>query len=242
MYYDLDQIRSHYRKLIARQPSDYYERFDQYMLDKRPIVRDKLEKAFAEMFPEKVERLLDIGCGTCFYFPLLAKHAEQLNGVDLCIPMLEQAEDLIKTKGLTNCSVQESSALALPFEDNCMDVVHSWDFLHHVPDVPLAISEIHRVLKPGGRYIAMEPNILNPSIAWYHARRRAEWRLYTQNQFTIVGKLRKHFDVRIRYDNTIISFLNERTHWLWKLVNAFTSIPGLSRFSFRYNVDCIRKS
>ena len=241
MFYDLDQIRSHYKRLIARQPSDYYERFDQYMLDKRPLVREKLERAFARMFPEKAGRLLDIGCGTCFYFPLLSQHAETIEGVDLCIPMLEQAQDLIATKGLTNCSVRESSALELPFEDHCMDVVHSWDFLHHVPDIPKAISEIHRVLKPGGRYIAMEPNIMNPSIAWYHARRRAEWRLYSQNQFSIPKVLREHFDVSLRYDNTIISFLNERTLWLWKLVNAFTSVPPFHLLSFRYSVDCRAK-
>src|SRR5690606_11290839 len=169
LLYDIEQIRAHYRKVIAARTPDYWERFDQHMLEKRPHVRMLLERTFQRLFPEKVGRLLDVGCGTCFYFPLLARHAEALIGVDICIPVLEQAQQLIAAEGLTNGSVRESSALDLPFEDRSVDVVHSWDFLHHVPDVRRAISEIDRVLAPGGRYVALEPNLLNPSIFWYHA-------------------------------------------------------------------------
>ncbi|MEW6071378.1 MAG: class I SAM-dependent methyltransferase [Planctomycetota bacterium] len=118
--------------------------------------------------------MLDVGCGTCFYFPLLAAKAERITGIDLCIPMLEQAQELIREKDLRNCTVREASALELPFEAGSIDVVLSWDFLHHVPDVEKALGEIARVLKPGGRYIALEPNLLNPSIFWYHLRRRVE--------------------------------------------------------------------
>jgi ubiquinone/menaquinone biosynthesis C-methylase UbiE len=239
--YDLKQIGKHYRQVIEDRTDEYYERFDPFILDKRPMVAKLVEKAFAENFPETVPDLLDVGCGTCFYFPLLAKHAERLTGVDLCIPMLDAATELIKAKGLTNCEVRQSSALELPFEDNSFDVVHSWDFLHHVPDVPKAISEIRRVLRPGGRYIAVEPNLINPSILWYHVRRKAEWGLLKQNQFSLPKILREHFDIKIRYDNTIISFLNERTKLIWKAANAFTSIWPTKYLSFRYMMNCVKK-
>ena len=114
----------------------------------------------------------------------------------------------------------ECSALELPVESASIDVVHCWDFLHHVSDLQQTIREIVRVLKPGGRFIAIEPNLMNPSITWYHARRRSEWRLFTQNQFSLPSKLRDNFDLSVQYDNTIISFLNERTHWIWKAANA----------------------
>lgn len=238
MFFDLDKTRSHYGKLLEEKPSDYYERFDLDMLDKRPIVRDLVEKAFQQIFPERVGSLLDLGCGTCFYFPLLAKHADQLTGVDLCVPMLQQAEQLIEKHGLTNCQVRESSALSLPLEDSSIDVAHSWDFLHHVQDIDKTVEEIRRVLKPGGRYVAVEPNILNPSIWWYHMRRRCEWRIFRQNQFSMPRALRKHFDVRIRYDNTIISFLTPRTLPIWKTVNTMTKLPVVRYLSFRYVMDC----
>lgn len=242
MLYDIDEIRSHYRELLDEKPRDYFERFDPYILDKRPIVRDLVAKAFEREFPERVPKLLDVGCGTCFYFPLLAKHVDELTGVDLCIPMLDQARELIAEKGLANCTVQESSALELPFEDASFDVVHSWDFLHHVPDVEGAAREITRVLKPGGRYIAVEPNVVNPSILHYHVRRRVEWGLLAKNQFTNPGHFKRDFDVTLRYDNTIISFLNERTHGLWKAIDAFTSVWPTRYLAFRYVMECRKKA
>ena len=238
MFYNLEEIRSHYRQVLQSKAPLYYERFDQHMLEKRPRVRELITKAFAKLFPEKVDNLLDVGCGTGFYFPLLVQHAENITGIDICVPMLEQAQELIREKGLANCQVRECSALDLAFEDNSMDMVHSWDFLHHVPDVRKAVSEISRVLKPGGRYVALEPNFLNPSITWYHLRRRSEWRLFSQNQFRIPRLLRESFDVRVSYDNTIISFLDERTWWLWKSIDRLTSIPPFHLLSFRYILDC----
>ncbi|MEW6074361.1 MAG: hypothetical protein AB1726_17435 [Planctomycetota bacterium] len=56
MLYDLDQIRKHYRRLLERKPRDYYERFDQHMLEKRPLVRALIVKAFDRLFPAKVGR------------------------------------------------------------------------------------------------------------------------------------------------------------------------------------------
>jgi len=238
MLYDIDQIRAHYRRFIEEKPSEYYERFDPDLMDKRPLVRDLLEKAFQRLFEEKVGRLLDVGCGTCFYYPLLSKHAETILGIDLCVPMLREAQKLIDGKALRNCEVRESSALELPLDDSTVDVVHSWDFLHHCPDIPKSASEIARVLKPDGRYIAVEPNVVNPSILWYHARRRIEWGLLTRNRFTIPRTLGEHFDVEVSYDNTIISFLNERTWPIWKAFNAITSIPPLHLLSFRYIMKC----
>jgi SAM-dependent methyltransferase len=241
LFHNQKEARDHYGKVLQTKAPLYYERFDRHILDERPLVRDLVARAFAKLFPQKVDNLLDLGCGTGLYFPLLKEHAESITGVDVCAPMLEEAQELIREKGLANCQVRECSALDLPFDDNTMDVVHSWDFLHHVPDVPKAVSEISRVLKPGGRYVALEPNILNPSITWYHLRRRSEWRLFRQNQFGIPRLFRGSFDVRVSYDNTIISFLDQRTWWLWKSIERLTSIPPFHLLSFRYILDCRKR-
>ena len=88
----------------------------------------------------------------------------------------------------------------------------------------------------------MEPNLLNPSIFWYHLRRRWEWRLFTQNQFRVPRMLRGEFEVRVSYDNTIISFLDDRTWPLWKAIDWTTSLPPLHLASFRYGLDCVKKA
>jgi SAM-dependent methyltransferase len=238
MFHDLQENERHYEQVVNARTTLYFERFDADLLEKRPIVAQLLTTAFDKLFPEKAGRVLDLGCGTGFYFPLLATHVSDLTGIDVCGPMLEQAQRTIDSRGLKNCRVLRSSALDLPIESQSMDVVHSWDFLHHVSDVQRVCAEIRRVLKPGGRYLAIEPNVLNPSITWYHAKRRSEWRLFTQNQFTMTRMLRQQFDVRLSFDNTIISFVNPRTMWMWKLVNRVTSIPGVRWLAFRYIMDC----
>jgi ubiquinone/menaquinone biosynthesis C-methylase UbiE len=238
MFHDQKENEQHYEKVLQSKSSLYFERFDEELLEKRPFVAQLLKQAFERHFPQNAETVLDLGCGTGFYFPLLAVHANELIGIDVCQSMLDQAQHTIDTRALANCRVLRSSAGELPIEDQSVDVVHSWDFLHHVEDVSKVFGEIRRVLKPGGRYIAVEPNLLNPSIAWYHARRRSEWRLFVQNQFTMPRQLRHHFDVRVSYDNTIISFLNDRTYWIWKSVERLTSITLFRWLAFRYILDC----
>ena len=241
MFHDAEQNRQHYDDVTTNRKNLFYQRFDTEILDKNPIVANLLDVAFRKLFTQPSGDLLDIGCGTAFYYPLLSRHVRSVVGVDLSGEMIAEASRLIDSKRLENCRVEQGSAMELKFPDASMDVVHCWDVLHHVADIPNTISEVARVLKPGGRFIAMEPNVLNPSITWYHARRRSEWRLFTQNQITLPRRLREHFDTEISYDNTIISFLNPRTHWIWKAANAFTSIKPLHLLSFRYTIDARRR-
>lgn len=241
LFHDVDQNRNHYDRVVRDKPSLFYERFDSGILADRPIVRELLEATFAARFPERVGRMLDLGCGTGFYFPLLSRHARELVGADVSGSMLRVARHVITRDGLEGCHVVRSSATGLAFADQSFDAVHSWDFLHHVSDVAGTVSEIDRVLKPGGRYVAFEPNLINPSILWYHLRRRSEWRLFTQNQFSIPRALAGRFDVDVGYDNTIISFLSARTHGLWRAVDRLTATPGLSRLSFRYTLDATKR-
>lgn len=241
MFHNLEQNRQHYDRVSRERNALYLQRFDVNTLDENPIVTNLVTKMYERLFPQSARAILDVGCGTGFYYPLLSRHAQSIVGVDVSKSMLQAARQLIEQRRLSNCSVKECSALDLSFEDDSFDVVHCWDVLHHVSDMRRTLAEVHRVLKPGGRLICIEPNLLNPSIAWYHARRRSEWRLFTQNQFSLVHRLRKNFEVTVSYDNTIISFLNERTHWLWKAANALTSVRPFGLLSFRYNIDATKR-
>ena len=237
MFHDVDQNRRHYDEVTSQKQELYFQRFDTGILDDNPIVAGLLSEAFRELFPEQEGHVLDLGCGTAFYFPLLAARVESLVGVDVSGEMLLAARQLAMEKRLDNCEFIQGSALQLPFANDSFDAIHCWDFFHHVADVPRTIAEIERVLKPNGRLIATEPNLINPSITWYHLRRRHEWRLFLQNQFTIPRSLRHSFDIELRYDNTIISFLNEKTQWIWRAANALTSVWPFGVLSFRYVID-----
>ncbi len=89
------------------------------------------------------KRLLEVGCGTGLVLAKLAPHAAEAVGVDLSPAMLEHA----RARGLT---VHEGSATALPFGDGSFDVVCSFKVLAHVPQIEVALSEVARVLRPGG--------------------------------------------------------------------------------------------
>ena len=51
--------------------------------------------------------------------------------------------------------VRVADAERLPFADNSFDIAYSWGVLHHSPDTARAVSEVRRVLRPGGRALVM---------------------------------------------------------------------------------------
>ena len=55
----------------------------------------------------------------------------------------------------------------LPFPDGSFDVVAFSSVLHHIPDFTPAVREAYRVLRPGGRAFAFDPNVLNPAMALF---------------------------------------------------------------------------
>ena len=54
-----------------------------------------------------------------------------------------------------NSALQRFDAETLPYPDSSFDLVYSWGVIHHSEDPARIIKEIHRVLKPGGRFIGM---------------------------------------------------------------------------------------
>lgn len=91
-------------------------------------------------------RVLEVGCGTGLILARLSQLASDAVGVDLSPGMLAHARE----RGL---EVHEASATALPFEDASFDVVCSFKVLAHVADIERAMSEMARVVRPGGRVI-----------------------------------------------------------------------------------------
>lgn len=94
------------------------------------------------------ESILDVACGTGIVARLAAQrgHSGRLVGIDLNSAMLATART--KSAGI---EWVEGSALELPFDDQSFDVVLCQLGLQFFPDRPLALKEMVRVLKPGGR-------------------------------------------------------------------------------------------
>jgi len=123
--------------------------------------RDKaIRQKFVQLAsPSPGENVLDVGCGTgTLAIAIRPRVGEgEVHGIDASPEMIEVAkEKAAKTR--TEINFQVALIEAIPFPDGSFDLVTSSLMLHHLPDdlKRKGFGEIRRVLKPGGRFLAMD--------------------------------------------------------------------------------------
>lgn len=97
--------------------------------------------------PQSGEHILDLGCGDGQLTARLAAAGAQMTGVDASPAMVEAA----KSRGI---AAEQAPAEKLPFAANSFDAVFSNAALHWVRGQDQMMSEVRRVLKHGGRFVA----------------------------------------------------------------------------------------
>ena len=101
--------------------------------------------------PTATDRVLDVATGTAHTALAFAPHVAHVIATDITPEMMAQGEMLRAEVGLTNLEFRIADAHDLPFEDAAFDIVTCRRAAHHFIDVPKAMNEMTRVLKPGGR-------------------------------------------------------------------------------------------
>ena len=105
--------------------------------------------------------VLELGCGTGYFTKELVETGARVVAIDISPELLEIAERDIVAE---NVQFQVENAYAMGFEGGRFDAVIGSSVLHHL-EIEKALSEIFRVLKPGGKVCFTEPNMMNPQIA-----------------------------------------------------------------------------
>jgi len=104
--------------------------------------------------------LVDVGCASGVSAALLAARGAKVKGLDISPELVAQAAKLWpEYSDRLNFSVGDAENLDMA--DNSVDAVFFGGVLHHFPDMSGVITEALRVLKPGGKFIALEPNRLD---------------------------------------------------------------------------------
>jgi SAM-dependent methyltransferase len=103
--------------------------------------------------PISSDRALDVATGTGNTALTIAPFVKHVMGLDMAVKMLEQAKKRALEGGFLNADFLEGSAEALPFAGSSFGLVVSRHAPHHFRDVPTFLSEVVRVLEPGGRFV-----------------------------------------------------------------------------------------
>jgi SAM-dependent methyltransferase len=121
------------------------------------IGRRRIIAGFVEQICRQVTdrrpRILDVGCGTGANLLLLSQYGEA-EGVDVS----EDALAFCRARGLDQ--VRLGAGEELPYEDGTFDLVTALDVVEHMDDDLAGLTEMRRVLRPGGRVLLFVPTFM----------------------------------------------------------------------------------
>jgi glycosyltransferase involved in cell wall biosynthesis/SAM-dependent methyltransferase len=100
-------------------------------------------------------KILEVGLGQGAESEQLIRRGARWTGLDLTTESVRRVQVRLELRDLPYDDIWQGSATQIPAPDNSFDLVFSHGVLHHVPDILAAQSEVHRVLRPGGRLVVM---------------------------------------------------------------------------------------
>ena len=118
-----------------------------------------VERVLALVEVKAGERVLDVGCGPGVFAVPLARAvgpSGHVFAVDLREEMVEACRRRVETWGLSNVTVRRSEESSIPLPPSSVDLVFVCHLLHELEDPAALLADVCRVLKPGGRLVAVE--------------------------------------------------------------------------------------
>ncbi len=112
-------------------------------------------EAFMALLPDNWT-VADIGTGTGYMLPLLARHFRRVIGVEPASRMIEAATERVEREGLENVELRTGELEELPISNGSVDLALAVLVLHHVASPASAVSELRRISRAGGALLLVE--------------------------------------------------------------------------------------
>jgi len=152
----MQDSKSHVHDLFENIAPKYDKMNDIMSFKQHKVWRKKTMKL---MNVQPGQTALDLCCGTCDWTIDLAKASQtgKITGLDFSEQMLAVGKRKVQAAGLDKqIELVQGNAMELPFADNSFDFVTIGFGLRNVPDYKQVVSEMLRVVKPGGRIVCLD--------------------------------------------------------------------------------------
>lgn len=154
------EIVTRVERVLERRRARAHEFFDESAAGWDELRAELLNDsaAFASLLPLVPRGLsvVDIGTGTGGMLPHLAAFADRIVGIDHSAPMLRLARARAKRLGLNDVEFHRADVSKLPLPSSSFDVAFAVLVLHHAPKPAIAVQEMARVVKPGGKVVLLD--------------------------------------------------------------------------------------
>jgi ubiquinone/menaquinone biosynthesis C-methylase UbiE len=180
-------------------------------------------------------RVLEVGCGPGLLW-LSNRHripaSWQITLTDFSPGMLQVARERLDEKRFV---YEVADVQALPFADARFDAVVANHMLYHVPDLPRALAEIRRVLKPGGRFYAT-------TLGREHMRELDEliWKCWPNSVWKGLGKSTSF--ILENGQEVLAPFFAQITKHIYEDALAVTEAEPLADYAFSIKLGSLLSS
>jgi SAM-dependent methyltransferase len=199
----------------------YSRRFSPHELEKKRAIWRDLAPFFAARFPPGTKAVLELGAGEGEFIEHV--QAERRAALDL-----NPAVERLHERGI-EAHVGDATRLYEVFDNDTLDVVFCSNVLEHLYDrdqVHLLIREVHHVLRPGGRFVILQPNIRYVGPAYYDF---IDHRLELTAESVVEALEVGHFEVKEAIERFLPYTSKSRLSNVYWLVPLYIRMPLLWR-------------
>jgi ubiquinone/menaquinone biosynthesis C-methylase UbiE len=162
----------------------YFDEIEAHRYSQEPFIF-----SLAQFTRHRGQRVLEVGVGAGTDFAQWVRAGAHAHGVDLTQAAIDHVRARLQLEGLTADDLRTGNAEALDYPDGYFDVVYSWGVLHHSPSISRAVSEVVRVLRPGGtgKLMLYNRHSLTAFYIWL------KWAVLTGHPFRSISYCLAHF-------------------------------------------------